>query len=147
MIPLTQIGSKNYKHTYIILDPKTQELDLPIKNPPRSNASTQVHLGLHFTHWSNCNQKYNKQNQETNTPMLCRFDNMLLDSSKTHHGRINYQSSWICTWMIFQNAQYLCDSQKALSQKETVVIYQFSPDLKQILKPAFIQLSLLSLMD
>ena len=35
--------------------------------------------------------------QETNTPMLCRFDNMLLDSSKTHHGRINYQSSWICT--------------------------------------------------
>jgi len=49
--------------------------------------------------------------------------------------------------MIFQNAQYLCDSQKALSQKEIVVIYQFSLDLKQILKPAFIQLSLLSLMD
>jgi len=88
------------------------------RTPPRSNASTQLHLGLHFTQWSNCNQEYNKQNQETNTPMLCRFDNMLLDSSKTVHGRLNYQSSWICTWMIFQNDQSLCDYQKALSQKE-----------------------------
>ena len=88
------------------------------RTPPRSNASTQLHLGPHFKHWSNCNQKYSKQNQETNTPMLCRFEKKLLDSSKTHHGRINHQSSWICTWVIFQTIQSLCDYQKILSQRE-----------------------------
>ena len=115
------------------------------RTPPRNNASTQLHLGPHFKHWSNCNQKYSKQKQETNTPMLCRFDKMLLDSSKTHHGRINYQSSWICTWVIFQNIQKLCDSQMALFQMENCVIYQISPEPKQILKIAFIQRFLLSL--
>ena len=33
-IPITQLGSKNYKNIYIILEPKTKELDLPIKNSP-----------------------------------------------------------------------------------------------------------------
>jgi len=107
------------------------------RTPPRSNASTQLHLGLHFKHWSNCNQKYSKQNQETDTPMLCIFDKMLLDSSKTHHSRINYQSSWICTWVIFQNVQKLCDSQRALFQMENCVIYQFSPFYKTDSKNSF----------
>jgi len=115
------------------------------RTPPRSNASTQLHLGLHFKHWRNCNQKYSKQNQETTTPMLCRFDKMLLESSKTHYGRINHQ------FFLDLHLSYLPESSETLwlsdgsVSDENCVIFLISPTSKQIPKMAFIQKFLLSL--
>jgi len=41
------------------------------RTPPRSNASTQLHLGLHYTQWINCNQKYNKKESRNEYTYCC----------------------------------------------------------------------------
>jgi len=77
--------------------------------------------------------------------MLCRFDKMLLESSKIRQGRINHQ------FFLDLHLSYLPESSETFwlsdgsVSDENCVIFLISPESKQIPKTAFIPKFLLSL--